>query len=298
MDCLIAGKNFTYVQDYRDDASLRDSFNALTRQVYGFDFAQWFAGGYWSKNYIPCSFVYNGAVVANASVNLIDFEVWGERRHYIQVGTVMTDSCFRQLGLSRLLMERIMEKWGATGDLLYLFANDSVRGFYPKFGFSIAEEYQCSKTITRASGNAAAQKVDMEDGQNRRRLMQKINSAKAIAPVSMRGYSGLVMFYCTLFMRDNVYYLPQHDAFAVAGASNSTLHLYDLFCERDIPMDEVIGALATAAEAQVELGFTPRCKNGFSENLLQEEDTTLFMMGTDARLWQDNRFMFPILSRA
>jgi len=34
------------------------------------------------------------------------------------------------LGLSRLLMERIMENWGAACDLMYLYANDSVRGFY------------------------------------------------------------------------------------------------------------------------------------------------------------------------
>ena len=298
MTYSIAGKNFVYAQDYRDDKHLRDSFNALTRSVYGFDFAQWFAYGYWPNNYIPCSLLYNGAVVANASVNLIEFEVWGEKRHYVQIGTVMTDPCFRNLGLSRLLMERIMENWGAACDLMYLYANDSVRGFYPKFGFSAADEYQCSKTIARAPGTAAAYKVDMDDDFQRRLMVSKITNSKAMAAISMRECSGLVMFYCTSFMKDNVYYIPMRDAFAVAHESGGVLRLYDLFCEQDISPDEAAAALASTAGVRLELGFTPCDKSGFGENLLREEDTTLFIMGKDARLWQSSRFMFPILSRA
>jgi hypothetical protein len=210
----------------------------------------------------------------------------------------MASPSFRNQGLSRLLMGKIMEKWGDSCDLLYLFANNSVRGFYPKFGFSAVDEYQCSKSIARTCGGMTAQKADMGDALVRQRLVQKIDSAKAIADIHMQGFSGLVMFYCTSSLRDNVFYLPQHNAFAVAENNCGTLSLYGLFCERDIPLDEVAAALSTNADTKLELGFTPRNKSGFAQTLLREEDTTLFVMGKDARLWQENRMMFPILSRA
>ena len=49
-----------YRTDIRDDEVLRASFNALTRRVFGFDFADWHARGWWDPartGYTPHAFV-------------------------------------------------------------------------------------------------------------------------------------------------------------------------------------------------------------------------------------------------
>jgi hypothetical protein len=44
-------------------------------------------------------------------------------------------------------LEKVLGEWRRKYDLIYLFANDSVLDYYPKFGFSRVEEYQYLKEI-------------------------------------------------------------------------------------------------------------------------------------------------------
>lgn len=47
----------------------------------------------------------------------------GEKRNYIQIGTVMTDADHRKQGLARKLMEHVIETYEGKCDGIYLFAN-------------------------------------------------------------------------------------------------------------------------------------------------------------------------------
>lgn len=48
----------------------------------------------------------------------------------------------------RKLIEEVLKDWENNCDGIYLYANDTVLDFYPKFGFEKAKEYQCTKQIT------------------------------------------------------------------------------------------------------------------------------------------------------
>nr|WP_307897013.1 GNAT family N-acetyltransferase [Clostridium botulinum] len=139
---LINDKKYSCACNYRDDSILRNSFNTLTEKTYGFNFKQWYEDGYWGDKYIPYSLLDGDNVVSNVSVNIIDFLILGEEKRYVQIGTVMTDEEYRGQGLCRTLMERVIKEWEDKCDLIYLFANDSVLDFYPKFGFDKCDEYQ------------------------------------------------------------------------------------------------------------------------------------------------------------
>lgn len=84
----------------------------------------------------------DGRVVSNVSVNHMVFDVCGEKKHYIQLGTVMTDPEYGGRGLNRILMERVLSEYEGKTDGIYLFANDTVLDYYPKFGFRPAKEYE------------------------------------------------------------------------------------------------------------------------------------------------------------
>jgi predicted acetyltransferase len=83
-------------------------------------------------------------VVANVSVNLLEFIINGEKKSAIQIVTVMTYSNYRNRGLSASLMNKVLEEYENKSDFIYLFANQNVLEFYPKFGFKSVNEYQFS----------------------------------------------------------------------------------------------------------------------------------------------------------
>ena len=99
--------DITIVKNIRDDAALRSSFNRLAEKTFDLNFENWYQNGYWKENYIPYAAVREGQVIANVSVNPMTFSENGILHHYIQLGTVMTDSAFRGQGLCRLLMEAV-----------------------------------------------------------------------------------------------------------------------------------------------------------------------------------------------
>ena len=96
------------VYDYIRNDALRHQLNALTRKTFGFDFEKWVANGYYEGDYIPYSFVENGKMLSNVSANRMRFLQNGAERNYIQIGTVMTDEAYRNKGIARRHIERVV----------------------------------------------------------------------------------------------------------------------------------------------------------------------------------------------
>ena len=90
---------YKLVENYRDDEKLVKSFNELTEKTFGFNFIERQNNGFWTEKYIPYSLVNNNQIIANVSVNLMDFMLDGVKKHYIQLGTVMTDDNYRRQGI-------------------------------------------------------------------------------------------------------------------------------------------------------------------------------------------------------
>jgi len=291
-------KTYGYASYFKDDDQLRSSFNSLTRKTYGFDFEEWYKNGYWQDRYIPYALLDGDNIISNVSVNVIDFFVMGEKKRFIQIGTVMTDKEYRNQGLNRFLMERVLEDWKEKCDLIYLFANDSVLDFYPKFGFNPAEEYQYSKEIFSQNTTSNVTKLNMSNANDKKFLFDTINESKVFSQLAMLGNASLVMFYCTSFMKQSVYYIKDLDAIAIAEFNDNTLYLNDVFCKREIPLDDIIAALVNNEIKLAVLGFTPVDTTSFNAKLLKEEDTTLFVMKDGREIFEDKKLMFPVLSHA
>lgn len=295
---LINGKEYSFIKNYKENTVLRKSYNELTKSTYEFDFEQWYQDGYWGDCYVPYSLLDGEKIVANVSVSIIDFEVLGEIKRYLQLGTVMTDKEYRNQGLSRYLMEEVIEEWKDKCHMLYLFANDSVLNFYPRFGFTAVREYQYYKTITNDNENIAAEKLDMSLVINRELVVDKINSSVPISKLAMLKNPGLIMFYCTSFMMDNVYYLRAQDVIVIAELRGDKLYLQDIFSSSEVDLEDIIKSLINKEVKKVVLGFTPNDSDSYSVNLLEEDDTTLFVMKNREDLFKNNKLIFPTLSHA
>jgi predicted N-acetyltransferase YhbS len=293
----INGKEYKFIIGTGTDDKFRRSFNALTEKTFGFNFEKWYQYGYWKNQYIPYSLMDGEVVVSNVSVSIMDFEVFGKMKRYIQLGTVMTDVIYRNQGLLRVLMEKIIAEWQDKCDLIYLFANDSVLNFYPKFGFTKLNQYQCTKLIRTKDNGGVVKKLNMSDECNRALVYDKANVLSSLAKISMCGNAELIMFYCALFMNDSVYYIQDYDAVVIANFVQDTIEVVDVFCTEEVSLDKILNYLVTKNIEKQILYFTPKGTDSYIITPLEGEDT-LFVLGEDTMLLADNQFMFPKLSHA
>lgn len=296
MKYKINGYEYDFVKDIRENRQIRKSYNLLSQDVFGLDFEPWYQKGYWSNDYIPYVFLYNGNVVSGVAVNIINTKWENKAKHYVQLGTVMTAREYRGRGLSRWLVERVLEEWEDKSDAVYLFANDSVLDFYPKFGFEKALEYQCSKPISKRDGTV--KKLDMSTAHDRKLLLDAYKFSNPFSILTMENNEGLLMFYCMQFLRENVYYIEQYEAVVVAGYDDEKLICYDIFCRGGCNMDDILCTMAGQNTKIAVLGFTPKLIGGFNIFKLQEDNTTLFVLKGKENLFRENQLMFPLLSHA
>jgi predicted N-acetyltransferase YhbS len=288
-------KEFKFVVGTGKDYKFRKSFNTLTEKTFGFNFESWYQNGYWKNKYIPYSLMDGDVVVSNVSVSTMDFQVFGKAKRYIQLGTVMTDVKYRNQGLLRIIMERIIAEWRDKCELIYLFANNSVLDFYPKFGFNKLQEYQCSKLINKKDKCGLARKLDMSNEQDKALVYSKANNSCSLSKIHMDGNTELIMFYCTLFMKNNAYYIEDYDAVVIAEFKEDTIEVLDVFCTKEISLDKILNCLINENIKREKLYFTPKEIESYTIMPLEGEDA-LFILGKDTKLLAENQFMFPKLS--
>lgn len=283
------------VKHYRDNETLRRSFNALAEETFGLSFENWYQMGFWGGDYEPYSVVTGGRVVANVSLNRTDMVINGQRRRLYQLGTVMTAKEYRRRGYIRAIMEQI-EKDTADADGVYLFANDSVLDFYPKFGFTPEKEYVYSKILSQ-TGPCRMERISMDVPENREKLRRAILESTFPAACYMTGNPGLIFFYAAQFLRECVYYNGALDTWAIGEWDGGELLLHNVFSSRDILLEDVLKSFGSGVQ-KVTLGFAPADTAGFDCREYKDEDTTFFVKGEAFADFARNRLRIPSLSHA
>lgn len=299
MKVSLHNKEYTFLTGYQKDPTYRAAFDQLVSQVFGLSFEAWYQLGYWNEKYIPYTLFDGERAVANVSVNIMDFNVFGQHKRYIQLGTIATNENYRNRQLSRFLMEHVLQYWSQQCDLIYLFANSSVLNMYPKFGFEPVKEYEYSQSLEKTfNEQEKIEKLDMSAQKNRDLLYQYAKHSGAFSNLAMQENADLVMFYCTSFFKDNVFYIQSLDIIVVAQFNDNCLNLLDIFGKNNhIKIDTIIEKMAHNNIDKVTFGFTP--KNCYDYHVKEAvSDETLFIQKDKTLLFQENKLMFPILSHA
>lgn len=291
---------------YSNDNVALASFNELTRKTFGFDFVKWHAAGHFGDMYVPHVVMDGDRVVSNVSVNQMQFDVGGEIKNYIQLGTVMTDKEYGKQGLNRKIMESILEEYADKVDGIYLFGNDSVVEYYPKFGFAASEEYEYYFAYEKENDIRpyALEKVDMLDKEQAEKVyavLEKYFDRRDLPNENDEMYMsrnlGLYHFWMDSTYKKNVYYIPECEAFVVCKVKNGKLYLYQIIGKSKVELERVAKAFEEDF-SEVVLGYTPVHKEGLCVRKHKEEDCTLFIMGEDLKRVSEKKMMFPILSHA
>ena len=286
--------NYTIEKNYRDNDALRHSFNELAIETFGLNFERWYKNGYWNEQYNLYSIVMDGTIISNVSVNLMDCQLNGNTRRYIQLGTVMTKMLYRGKGYCRVLMEAILRDY-ALCDGFFLFANDSVLNFYPKFGFRKAPEYRFCADISQSS-DSGVEPVPMKTKQDWVYFLKETSHRSSNGILQLHT-DGLMMFYLTQFMQNNVYYIKALDAFVIAEVDHNTLILYDVLSKNPVDMLAVCSSFGNSVN-KAKFAFTPKETGMLKQYAYNEKNTTFFVRGEN--LMQDMHLLlsFPEIAHA
>lgn len=283
-------------KNYQNNETLRNSFNKLAESTFGLNFESWYKNGLWRENYIPYSIIENDTVVSNVSVNITDMCFDSKKYNLIQLGTVMTDKSHRNKGLIRILINEIEKDFANKVDGFYLFANDEVVNFYPKFGYTKSDEFQYSKTVSLIK-NSSLKKLSVNTKQDFNHIEDIINNSRCFGKFEMINNSGLIMFYLTSFMQESVYYSQKLDACIIADIDGEDLLIHNVFSKNTLSENDIIFEFGKEIK-NVTFGFTPNNTYGMTCQKIFEEDTTFFVKGKFFENYEDKKLMFPTLSHA
>ena len=293
----------------RDDDRARAAFNALAGEVFGLSFEEWYRQGCWTDRYIPYLLLDGDRAAANVSVNRMETDWDGKRKHCIQLGTVMTAPAYRGRGLARMLMEEVLRNWLDRCDTLYLFANDTVLDFYPKFGFQRQAETQrrLLPSLLPAAAPQPLRRLDMALPADRELLRACYQRGNPHTRLPMLDNEGLLMFYCASFLRDHVFYLEDSQTAAILEREEDALICLDLYGGRNTPaqaLPHLLGSLLqslpdhwTAGTKELRLGFAP-AGEALGEAIPIGEDDALFVYAEKENPLSGWQGMFPLLSHA
>lgn len=267
------------ISGYLNDPALRQSFNRLAIETFSLDFEPWYQGGMLPHGrYIPHSLVQDGEVIANCSANLFDLIVEGREVPAVQLGTVMTAKEHRGRGLMSGLMERVLAHY-KDRELIYLFANDQVLGFYPKFGFRRIPQTAYSLDVSALKRqDASPHQLNTDDPQDRALLLRLCERRVPVSQtLGVHRDCWPLRAACSLVPR-RLWRLEER--IIVMERTDDTLYIDDILSEQPFALDELLPSLVPPGCRRLRLGFCPdQSALPFSREPLWEDDNALFVRG-------------------
>ena len=158
-------------------------------------------------------------------------------------------------------------------------------------------QYEYQKKISCRQRVKTPRKISLDEPVHAKRLTEMIERGAVNSRLSMRGNPGLVFFYLAQFMKDQVYWLEEQEAYAVAEEENGVLRLVELFSFHTADTEAAARAFGPDIK-KVILGFTPLETEGYKTEEISEEEDTLFVLGDDFKIFREEKAGFPVLSHA
>jgi GNAT superfamily N-acetyltransferase len=273
--------NLRIIQNYRDKEFFRNEFFNFINKVFGkLDFKEWYNRGFWADEFIPNSIVIDDKIVANISTSKMDIIVNGSTKKGIQLGAVGTLPEYRKQGLSRHLIENVLEKYSSAADLVFLYANDSVLEFYPRFGFKPVKEnlFQCRiKTKSNKTGGRKLNLQSEKDCEIINRLIQtRLPLTKRFGA---KKYGFITWWHLINVYPHNIFYYEKEDAILIKTEEKKQLYIWDVIYAQPFDLTTLLVRTDSNEIEYVNYYFPPDQLEFDFDNYVQDADSHLFIIG-------------------
>ncbi|PLO96372.1 GNAT family N-acetyltransferase, partial [Klebsiella pneumoniae] len=138
---------------------------------------------------------------------------------------------------------------------------------------------------------------DMDSADDVALLRHYYEKSNPFSPLRVEHNFGLLMFYCSAFMKHFVYYSAKNEAVVIAMQNGPVLICFDLFCDVGKSLSTLVNELADDHVYQAILGFTPS-EDRLGEYEKIEGEDILFVYDQKENLFKDRKLMFPLLAHA
>ncbi|MBM5612107.1 GNAT family N-acetyltransferase [Listeria seeligeri] len=290
--------NYQLISDYKDNELYRKTFNDLAESIFDINFEEWYKQGFWNDKYVCYSYLDKNKVIANVSINKMDLIYQGNDYRALQIGTVMTHPDYRNQGLAQELINHVISKYEQDYDFFYLFANDTVLDFYPKFGFERVQESSFTVDATSLKKrNYKIKKLNPDDESDFQLISRIVSNRVPLSSIlDVKNSEDLLMFYLLIALRDAIYYIEELDAIVLYEQEEEDLYVLDIISTKKLDIVEVLGFLANKKIETIHVSFTPEKNKYIDAAYIIETEDMLFMRPN--LFTADSYFLFPATSHA
>ncbi|WP_021781194.1 GNAT family N-acetyltransferase [Myxococcus hansupus] len=275
------------------DVALHASFCDYVSHVFTrADFRRWTAWGEWDDGYRAFMVVEGGRVVANASVTRMRLLLDGREVSGFQLGAVGCLPSGRGRGLARTVMDAALAYCGEAPVLL--FANPSVRAFYPRFGFQARGQTLFAASHVAKPAGPAAPLLDVSLAEVRAGLARLADAGVPVTErFGARGHSRIASWYAANGFARPLRQL-RDDAWVFAEVEGETLYVDDIFAREPFDLSAELPRLIDRPITSIQFGFTPERWWPGAEPVGEEADADLFVRGGG---WPEGFERFPVMAR-
>ncbi|MEJ5105952.1 GNAT family N-acetyltransferase [Chryseobacterium sp. MYb328] len=277
------------------------SFNELYELALDGDYEPWYSMEYWDETFIPFFILEDTKVIANVSVAPMNMVLKGQNYYCLQIGSVMTHPEYRNQGLSKYLMNYVMEKYKDQYEFFYLFANETVLDFYPKFGFTRVDE---SDFILRDTTNIHGKKSDWQplsiNDPKHISLMEKFSKVHASLSntIDFSPNSCLAMYHFLLQFDESIYYSAEKECIVIMEYDKEMLRIYDILSTKLFNLEEIVSTIILEETQQIQFFFVPDTDFGgkLEVKLNPFDEDALHIFPQENRKLFPKHFIFPLTS--
>lgn len=273
-----------------------DAFHDYVARVFPrVSFRRWAGYGGWQEDYRVFALLDANRIVASASLTRMEITLQGRAMQGWQLGAVGTDPDYRRRGLQQRVMQHVLAQTHAE-DFVFLFANEDVLDFYPRFGFRREREHVFTAQHRAHPAGPPLHVLAPEDHADRALIARIAARAEpTTALFGARQYGTILLWYVCNFHGEHVHYLPEHDALIVAEQAGSTLVMYDVLARTSFDLMPHLPRLISAPIERLEFFYSPERDWPSAQPTREYIDSPLFLRGPHSMPRQP--FKFPALAQ-
>jgi len=210
----------------------------------------------------------------------------------IQIGAVGTIPEYRNRGFARQLMEYVVDTYQEEFDLFFLFANNSVLDFYPKFGFKPYQEYLFVREANIPDQKFSARKLNFKDQTDYQLLVQLIQNRLPLTQIfGAENYGEITMWHVLNYYRNNLYYIEDENTIVIKQESEKSLEIIDVIFSEPINWEAILPQIIEDNGLKSITYHFPPDQIHYQYGASIEEETGLFILG-DVKL-NESVIRFP-----
>jgi predicted N-acetyltransferase YhbS len=268
-------------------------FDLTPAALYGIDFRAWHESGGWDATYRAFTLLDGGRAVANVSFVRMRVRVSGRDLDAYQLATVGTHPDHRGRGHSRRLMTHVLDRV-LPGAPVFLFANESTTGFYPRFGFRPWGErvFRCREEAP--TGRRRFRRLSLGDREDLRILRSAVEAADPASDLfSARPLWGVVLFYALQGYGDSFHWCEDLGVVLSLRQVEEGYEVHDVFWRAPVDLKRLHEGLG-GGRAEFTLAFAPDRLGATPVAASPYRGSPLFARGLDLPAAP---FKFPRLSQ-